>query len=155
MYAEQPLIIFTDVLHYARFSGQPAAGALGGFQATLSQCLENCDSVFILVPNNNKRTTCFNQPKPPVTQFWHAGLTPLQLLEYQLEASAPWDAIRESKKPEIARFWGDGRQQVREDDMNRRNPQPHENYHFVENENDFWENFSRKRDRFGEKRVKL
>jgi hypothetical protein len=32
------------------------------FHATLSQCLENCDSVFILVPNNTNQTTCFYQP---------------------------------------------------------------------------------------------
>jgi hypothetical protein len=62
MYAEQPLIIPTNVLHYARFSGQPAAGMPDTFHATLSQCLENCDSVFILVPNNNNQTTCFYQP---------------------------------------------------------------------------------------------
>jgi hypothetical protein len=61
MYADQPLIIPTNVLHYARFSGQPSAGN-NIFHATLSQCLENCDSVFILVPNNNNQTTCFYQP---------------------------------------------------------------------------------------------
>jgi hypothetical protein len=61
MYSEQPLIIPTNVLHYARFSGQPSAGN-NIFHATLSQCLENCDSVFILVPNDNNQTTCFYQP---------------------------------------------------------------------------------------------
>jgi hypothetical protein len=61
MYAEQPLIIPTNTLHYARFSGQPSLGN-PVFHATLSQCLENCDSVFILVPNNNNQTTCFYQP---------------------------------------------------------------------------------------------
>jgi hypothetical protein len=60
MYAEQPLIIPTNVLHYSRFSGEPGTGTQ--FHATLSQCLENCDSVFILVPNNNGQTTCFYQP---------------------------------------------------------------------------------------------
>jgi hypothetical protein len=60
MYAEQPLIIPTNVLQYARFSGQPNGS--GGFHATLSQCLENCDSVFLLVPFNNNQTTCLYQP---------------------------------------------------------------------------------------------
>jgi hypothetical protein len=63
MYAEQPLIIPTNILHYARFSGQPGNNVDGeGFHATLSQCLENCDSIFILVPNNTNQTTCFYQP---------------------------------------------------------------------------------------------
>jgi hypothetical protein len=61
MYAEQPLIIPTNILHYSRFSGQPS-GNEGGFHATLSQCLENCDSIFILVPRTNTQTTCFYQP---------------------------------------------------------------------------------------------
>jgi hypothetical protein len=63
MYAEQPLIIPTNILHYSRFSGQPGDNnANTGFHATLSQCLENCDSIFILVPNNSMQTTCFYQP---------------------------------------------------------------------------------------------
>jgi hypothetical protein len=63
MYAEQPLIIPTNILHYARFSGQPTDNTRGAaFHATLSQCLENCDSIFILVPNNTNQTTCFYQP---------------------------------------------------------------------------------------------
>jgi hypothetical protein len=63
MYAEQPLIIPTNILHYSRFSGQPGSNNVNeGFHATLSQCLENCDSIFILVPNNTNQTTCFYQP---------------------------------------------------------------------------------------------
>jgi hypothetical protein len=63
MYAEQPLIIPTNILTYARFSGQPGANQNGAiFHATLSQSLENCDSVFILCPNQNDQTTCFYQP---------------------------------------------------------------------------------------------
>jgi hypothetical protein len=63
MYAEQPLIIPTNILHYARFSGQPGSNDTGTvFHATLSQCLENCDSIFILVPNNTNQQTCFYQP---------------------------------------------------------------------------------------------
>jgi hypothetical protein len=63
MYAEQPLIIPTNILHYSRFSGQPGSNNVGeGFHATLSQCLENCDSIFILVPNNTSQQTCFYQP---------------------------------------------------------------------------------------------
>jgi hypothetical protein len=63
MYSEQPLIIPTNILHYSRFSGQPGANKDGeNFHATLSQSLENCDSVFILVPFNTAQTTCFYQP---------------------------------------------------------------------------------------------
>jgi hypothetical protein len=63
MYAEQPLIIPTNLLHYSRFSGQPTKNLPGvTFHATLSQSLENCDSVFIIVPFNNTQTTCFYQP---------------------------------------------------------------------------------------------
>jgi hypothetical protein len=63
MYAEQPLIIPTNILHYSRFSGQPGGNTKNeGFHATLSQCLENCDSIIILVPNNTNQTTCFYQP---------------------------------------------------------------------------------------------
>jgi hypothetical protein len=63
MYAEQPLIIPTNILQYARFSGQPGASPTDTtFHATLSQALENCDSVFILVPKNVNQTTCFYQP---------------------------------------------------------------------------------------------
>jgi hypothetical protein len=63
MYAEQPLIIPTNILHYSRFSGQPSNNNVNtNFHATLSQCLENCDSIFILVPNNTNQQTCFYQP---------------------------------------------------------------------------------------------
>jgi hypothetical protein len=63
MYAEQPLILPTNILHYSRFSGLPGDNNVGtGFHATLSQCLENCDSIFVLVPNNTTQTTCFYQP---------------------------------------------------------------------------------------------
>jgi hypothetical protein len=63
MYSEQPLIIPTNILHYSRFSGQPGNNSEDTiFHATLSQSLENCDSVFILVPFNTAQTTCFYQP---------------------------------------------------------------------------------------------
>jgi hypothetical protein len=63
MYAEQPLIIPTNILHYSRFSGQPGQNTAGQpFHAALSQCLENCDSIFILAPNNTTQTTCYYQP---------------------------------------------------------------------------------------------
>jgi hypothetical protein len=63
MYSEQPLIIPTNILHYSRFSGQPGSNTVDtDFHATLSQSLENCDSVFILVPFNTAQTTCFYQP---------------------------------------------------------------------------------------------
>jgi hypothetical protein len=60
-YSEQPLIIPTNILTYGRFSGEPSNGT-GNFHATLSQCLENCDSIFILVPFENGQHTCFYQP---------------------------------------------------------------------------------------------
>jgi hypothetical protein len=60
MYAQQPLIIPTNILNYGRFSGEPG-GSLA-FHATLSQSLENCDSIFFLVPFENGQTTCFYQP---------------------------------------------------------------------------------------------
>jgi hypothetical protein len=63
MYSEQPLIIPTNILHYSRFSGQPGLNTDNTiFHATLSQSLENCDSVFILVPFTTDQTTCFYQP---------------------------------------------------------------------------------------------
>jgi hypothetical protein len=63
MYSQQPLIIPTNILQYGRFSGEPGKNDNGTtFHATLSQCLENCDSIFILVPFDNLQTTCFYQP---------------------------------------------------------------------------------------------
>jgi hypothetical protein len=62
-YMEEPLIIPTNILQFAKFAGQPASNADNiSFQATLSQCVENCDSIFLLVPNNNFQETCFYQP---------------------------------------------------------------------------------------------
>jgi hypothetical protein len=62
-YSEQPLIIPTNILTYSRFSGQPGGNTAGDpFHATLSQSLENCDSVFILVPFTTDQTTCFYRP---------------------------------------------------------------------------------------------
>jgi hypothetical protein len=63
MYTEQPLIIPVNILTYNRFSGQPGDNLDGTiFHATLSQSLENVDSIFILVPTTNDQTTCFYQP---------------------------------------------------------------------------------------------
>jgi hypothetical protein len=63
LYSEQPLIIPVNILTYSRFSGQPGGNAAGvPFHATLSQSLENCDSIFILIPNDSDQTTCFYQP---------------------------------------------------------------------------------------------
>jgi hypothetical protein len=62
-YMEEPLIIPTNILQYAKFAGQPADNNDDtSFQATLSQCVENCDSIFLLVANNNFQETCFYQP---------------------------------------------------------------------------------------------
>jgi hypothetical protein len=63
MYSEQPLIIPTNILTYGRFSGEPGANSEGAsFHATLSQSLENVDSIFILVPQTNDQRTCFYNP---------------------------------------------------------------------------------------------
>jgi hypothetical protein len=63
MYAEQPLIIPTNILTYGRFSGEPSGKDDGTtFHATLSQSLENVDSIFILVPETNEQRTCFYNP---------------------------------------------------------------------------------------------
>jgi hypothetical protein len=63
MYAEQPLIIPVIILTYSRFSGQPGGNNQGeNYHATLSQSLENCDSLFVLIPNDPDQTTCFYQP---------------------------------------------------------------------------------------------
>jgi hypothetical protein len=60
---QEPLIIPTNVLNFGKFSGTPKGNADGSsFQATLSQCMENCDSIFILQPFNNNQTTCFYNP---------------------------------------------------------------------------------------------
>jgi hypothetical protein len=57
------LIIPSNILQYARFSGQPGGTDDGTpFHASLSQSLENCDSIFILVPFEHGQHTCFYQP---------------------------------------------------------------------------------------------
>jgi hypothetical protein len=62
-YMQEPLIIPTNTLTFAKFGGGPVDNNNGtSFQATLSQCLENCDSVFLLFPFSNDQTTCFYQP---------------------------------------------------------------------------------------------
>jgi hypothetical protein len=63
MYADQPLIIPTNILTYGRFSGKPSGKDDGHtFHATLSQSLENCDSIFVLVPHEEGQRTCFYNP---------------------------------------------------------------------------------------------
>jgi hypothetical protein len=63
MYSEQPLIIPVNILTYSRFSGQPGRNEKGEpYHATLSQSLENCDSLFVLIPSDSDQTTCFYQP---------------------------------------------------------------------------------------------
>jgi hypothetical protein len=63
MYAENMLVIPTNILQYGRFSGYPSNMNDGTpFHATLSQNLENCDSIFILLPFNHGQRTCFYQP---------------------------------------------------------------------------------------------
>jgi hypothetical protein len=63
MYTQNMLIIPSNILQYARFSGQPGNVDDGApFHASLSQSLENCDSIFILVPFEHGQHTCFYQP---------------------------------------------------------------------------------------------
>jgi hypothetical protein len=63
MYVENMLVIPTNILQYGRFSGTPAYNNDGEmFHATLSQNLENCDSLFILLPFEHGQRTCFYQP---------------------------------------------------------------------------------------------
>lgn len=61
-YAERPWIIPTNILQYSRFSGQPATWTGQSYHATLSQSLENCDSIFILIPQSTNQQTCFYNP---------------------------------------------------------------------------------------------
>jgi hypothetical protein len=63
MYSENMLVIPTNILQYGRFSGYPSGMTDGTpYHATLSQNLENCDSIFILIPFTHGQHTCFYQP---------------------------------------------------------------------------------------------
>jgi hypothetical protein len=63
MYVENMLVIPTNILQYGRFSGTPTRNEDGElFHATLSQNLENCDSLFVLLPFEHGQRTCFYQP---------------------------------------------------------------------------------------------
>ena len=62
-YVENPLIIPTNTLSYNRFSH--SSGSHGGnsfIQATANLPVENIDSIFVLVPENERQQTCFYQP---------------------------------------------------------------------------------------------
>ena len=64
-YVENPLIIPTNTLSYNRFShssGSNAAGGTNYIQATANLPVENIDSIFVLVPENERQQTCFYQP---------------------------------------------------------------------------------------------
>ena len=64
-YVENPLIIPTNTLSYNRFShssGSNPAGGTNYIQATANLPVENIDSIFVLVPENERQQTCFYQP---------------------------------------------------------------------------------------------
>ena len=64
-YVENPLIIPTNTLSYNRFShssGSNATGNTNYIQATANLPVENIDSIFVLVPENERQQTCFYQP---------------------------------------------------------------------------------------------
>ena len=64
-YVENPLIIPTNTLSYNRFSHSSGSNATGGtnyIQATANLPVENIDSIFVLVPENERQQTCFYQP---------------------------------------------------------------------------------------------
>ena len=64
-YVENPLIIPTNTLSYNRFSHSSGSNPIGGtnyIQATANLPVENIDSIFVLVPENEKQQTCFYQP---------------------------------------------------------------------------------------------
>ena len=64
-YVENPLIIPTNTLSYNRFSHSSGSNPFGGtnyIQATANLPVENIDSIFVLVPENERQQTCFYQP---------------------------------------------------------------------------------------------
>jgi hypothetical protein len=83
-YAQEILIIPTNTLQYSRFSGQPGGTGDGTtFHATLSQNLENCDSIFILIPFEYGQHTCFYQPylREVRMQLGEFGIHPQQAIK--------------------------------------------------------------------------
>ena len=60
-YVENPLIIPTNTLSYNRFSHSSGGGA-DSINATANLPVENIDSIFVLVPEDEKQQTCFYQP---------------------------------------------------------------------------------------------
>jgi hypothetical protein len=67
-YMQEPLIIPTNIFQHGKFSGTANVVGGGGIVSTFSVCLENCDSIFLLIPNNpagvvdNAQQTTFYQP---------------------------------------------------------------------------------------------
>ena len=64
-YTENPLIIPINLLHYHRFNITTANKAnqpSSEMHATANLPIENCDSIFLLFPNNDTQTTCYYQP---------------------------------------------------------------------------------------------
>ena len=61
-YVENPLIIPTNTLSYQRFAHSATSGAGDHISATANLPVENIDSMFILIPENDKQQTCYYQP---------------------------------------------------------------------------------------------
>ena len=64
-YTETPLIIPINLLHYNRFAHQASLDDSvqeTEMHATANLPIENCDSIFLLFPNNDTQTTCYYQP---------------------------------------------------------------------------------------------
>ena len=64
-YTENPLIIPINLLHYHRFtttSTNTTENESSTMHATANLPIENCDSIFLLFPNNDTQTTCYYQP---------------------------------------------------------------------------------------------
>ena len=60
-YVENPLIIPTNTLSYQRFAHASTAGNTS-VQATANLPVENIDSIFLLLPEDDNQTTCYYQP---------------------------------------------------------------------------------------------
>ena len=64
-YTETPLIIPINLLHYHRFAlttANTSTNDSSTMHATANLPIENCDSIFLLFPNNDTQTTCYYQP---------------------------------------------------------------------------------------------
>lgn len=100
-YTAKPWIIPCNVLQYSRFSGAPHKG---NFTCTLSQSVENLDTVFILFPKNPEQHTCFYNPmlkdvKLNVGDFGMVPTTSVQTFDDPRFESMVLDALNLSNSP--------------------------------------------------------